>query len=438
MASASKSKLSTSRSSETSASKSKSKRSTTARQKTTEQEGEQSVVISDEEQEASRVEPEEPAAEIPETITVPGRKRDKRPGPFTTSNLAGRVTAISTDLQQCARDFLNPAVPKIIDRFNDVYTHLCKISHQQTHLFLAEVQWKLVVTFNPMLWKSLGLRWASPTESAMYNLMATLPQVIMPRERLREKARKDIGRSTEFLEASADNRLKPQDIWRRMIRELRGLGGLDSNLRQLEGHKRTAIVARGLPNACAILRMLDEYAFRATRHHVERNLLELSDAGTLRVARFAHDMVSWHFGMEEVIVAALYMATKGRAACEGIRVIPAPLLAQSLEYYLCTKLYEPTIDIGFVECSCAPSVVERLKSCSNTQTIGNERRRWKTEEATAKLRTPAILCLGGCCSAFASGKNPNKDGREIDRFSERSRPQHDNMDRTTMMNLGTS
>ena len=119
------------------------------------------------------------------------------------------------NLQQCARDFINPAVPKIIDRFNGVYTHLCKISHQQMQLFQAEVEWKLVVTFNPMLLKSLGLQWASPTERAMYNIMATLPQDIMPRVRLREKARKDIGGSTEFLEASDDNRLEPQYIWRK-------------------------------------------------------------------------------------------------------------------------------------------------------------------------------------------------------------------------------
>ena len=97
-------------------------------------------MISDEEQEASRVETEEPAAEIPETIAVSGRQRDKRPGPFKRSNLQGRMTAIWTDLQQCARDFLNFAVLKIIDWFNVVCTHLCKISHYQTQLFLAEVQ----------------------------------------------------------------------------------------------------------------------------------------------------------------------------------------------------------------------------------------------------------------------------------------------------------
>ena len=99
-------------------------------------------------------------------------------------------------------------------------------------------------------------------------------------------------------------------------------------------------------------------------------------------------------------------------------MVPAPRQAQSLEYYLGLNLYDPMIDIGFVECSCAQSVVERLKNCFNTETMSNERRRWKTEQATANPRTPAILCLGGCCSAFASGMNPKKNSKESDRFLE--------------------
>ena len=83
----------------------------------------------------------------------------------------------------------------------------------------------------------------------MYNLMATLPQDIMPRERLRKKVRKDFRGSTKFVEASDDYRLEPQDLWRRTMRDLKRLRGLDANVRQLENHKRTAIVARGLPNA---------------------------------------------------------------------------------------------------------------------------------------------------------------------------------------------
>ena len=126
-----------------------------------------------------------------------------------------------------------------------------------------------------------------------------------------------------------------------------GLGGLDANLRQLEGHKRTAIVPRGLPTACAILKMLDEYALWAILHHVDRNL---SDVGRLRVVRFAHDMVLWHFRLTDMIVADFDIATKNRAACKKDKVVPAPHLAQSLEYCLCTNLHDNMIDIGNVEC----------------------------------------------------------------------------------------
>ena len=131
------------------------------------------------------------------------------------------------------------------------------------------------------------------------------------------------------------------------------------------------------------------------------------------MARFARDMVSWHFGVEELVVAALDMGNKGRAACHGGRITFGKY--QSLEYYLGTNLYDPAVDIGLVEWSCTPDIVERLKNCPNTQTVGNERRRWRTEEETANLRIPAVIGLAGCCSAFAPGKNP-KDSRELDRF----------------------
>ena len=50
---------------QTVASKAKSKRSATVRSKTIDEEKELSAMISDEEQEASRVEPEEPTAKVP-------------------------------------------------------------------------------------------------------------------------------------------------------------------------------------------------------------------------------------------------------------------------------------------------------------------------------------------------------------------------------------
>ncbi len=115
------------------------------------------------------------------------------------------------------------------------------------------------------------------------------------------------------------------------MRDLEGLSRSDANLRQLEAHKRTAIVPSGLQNACAIFRMLDEYAYAATGRRTNMRLLDFSDAGTLRLAKFAHDMVSWHFGLEELIVVALHMGAKSRAAPQCERAIPQPREVQTLK-----------------------------------------------------------------------------------------------------------
>ena len=151
----------------------------------------------------------------------------------------------------------------------------------------------------------------------MYNFMATLPRDIMPLERLKKKARKYIGESTEF--GQVDNRLEPGDIWRRMTKDLNGLGSINKALHQLKDH-RTAIVARGLPNACAVLRLINDYAIAAMGRRSDLRLIKLADGGTHRLSQFARDMVSWHFGVEELVVAALDIGNKGRAACQGGRV----------------------------------------------------------------------------------------------------------------------
>ena len=54
----------------------------------------------------------------------------------------------------------------------------------------------------------------------MYNLMQHLPRKIIPINRLKEKARKDIGETAEWFEESYENILTPCDIWTRILREL--------------------------------------------------------------------------------------------------------------------------------------------------------------------------------------------------------------------------
>ena len=86
------------------------------------------VLISEEEQEAEGTVPEEQEEDFPETVAVPGRKLKGKPTPFKTADMKGKVLNQWMDLQQGAREFLNPGTPKIVGRWNDVYGHLTKIN----------------------------------------------------------------------------------------------------------------------------------------------------------------------------------------------------------------------------------------------------------------------------------------------------------------------
>ena len=60
--------------------------------------------------------------------------------------------------------------------------------------------------------------------------MQHLPREIVPIERLKEKVRKDIGETAEWLDFSDLNVLTPRDIWIRIMRELDGLDDIDHRL----------------------------------------------------------------------------------------------------------------------------------------------------------------------------------------------------------------
>ena len=77
---------------------------------------------------------------------------------------------------------------------------------------LAEVQWKVLADLPRALWTTNGNRIASPKERAAFNLMANLPEDVIVPDWLREKASKDIGESTVFLEGPAENQLTLRDI----------------------------------------------------------------------------------------------------------------------------------------------------------------------------------------------------------------------------------
>ena len=59
---------------------------------------------------------------------------------------------------------------------------------------------------------------------------------------MKEKAGKDIGECTDFLEDGPDTLLTPRDIWPRFLREFAVLDDIERRLLKLEGRGPTAIV----------------------------------------------------------------------------------------------------------------------------------------------------------------------------------------------------
>ena len=171
--------------------------------------------------------------------------------------------------------------------------------------FLSDVQWKTLAFYPDYLWKTYGHRVANPTELTTYNFMVTLPKNVMSVERLLEKARKEIGESTEWLEDSDYNRLTPRDIWTRMLRRLSGLDNYERRLLELEGRGPTAIVTSGLPNACALHKLFTAYAIGSTGIGSSTHLMQLADGGMLKLVSLARKLVTWHFGIEDLVLIAL-------------------------------------------------------------------------------------------------------------------------------------
>ena len=355
------------------------------------------------------------------TVAIPGRRaqmqeKDKHGNlvkapvrVFKASQLAGRVDAIWTDLEHGTLELFAGAYDSIKARWNAVHGHLMKIDAGRTRSFLAEVQWKLFANFHRYLWKCYGPRIAKPEEKAAYNLMAHLPRDLVPIKRLVDKARKEIGETADYLEASDDNRLLPRDIWIRLIRELDGLDDFEHRLLALEGQDITAIVCSGLPNACAVYKLINEYSKEAAGQAGEIHSIELSNGGTLQLAKMAQDFVSWHFGIEDLVTEALDMDSIGRSTRVGTHQV-----LSSLDHYLGEPPYPVERDIDLVECSCRADILATLRAASLPSSLGIQVNKWRANEATSSLRLPVLLSLGACCSAFSPREPCNST--ELERF----------------------
>ena len=375
---------------------------------------------------------DDPTDPTPDTVAVPGRRARifKETGKwprivvFRASNLSAVLSGIYTDARPAPHEYFETATDGVKRRWDSIYKHLKKFAYARLMAFMAEVQWRIVIRCHPRLWKTFGGRLANPTERATMNFLASFPPDIVEKERLRERARKEIGESTAYLEECAENRLFPRDIWNRITHELDGVVGFDRNLIALEGRDSTAIVASGLPNACAIFKLLDEFSNKSTNWTSRICHIDLADRGTQTLAEMAYEVLSWHFGFEDLVVAALDMGSRTRCPKEGVRAMPGD--AMTLEYYLGTELYDPNLDIERVECSCTEEVVTRLKGNKNLQTLGNDVSRWKKNDATKYVRIPAVFAYAYCSTGFMkagrehSMQHPERLQRFIDEFKARA------------------
>lgn len=164
---------------------------------------------------------------------------------------------------------------------------------------------------------------------------------------IKEKARKDIAESTEFLEASEANLLIPCVIWTRLLRSLDGFKDFDKRLFELEGRETTAIIAFGQPKACALYFLISEYAKEATTRNSSILHIQLANNGMLRVAALAREAVTWHFGFEDVVHVALDISSLVRSSHIGMR---QPRDLPELQLYTGRRYYKPTEKIELLEC----------------------------------------------------------------------------------------
>ena len=252
--------------------------------------------------------PEEAAAEEEEELSmkvmVPGRRQEiaKRTGRkvqipqvYKARQFDGRVDTIWTELDHGTKDYFDFDGPRIVQHAKNAYNYLHAHGGdllRDVRSMFAEVEWKVSADFPGALFKTNGICIAISAERASYNLLNNLREDIVPVERLKEKAGKDIGERTDCLEAGPETLLTPRDFWTRLLCELDGLYDFEQKILELDGRGPTAIVTTGLPNACAVFKLINEYSQAATGRSGRIRHIELAHGGMLKLAALARRAVT--------------------------------------------------------------------------------------------------------------------------------------------------
>ena len=254
-----------------------------------------------------------------------------------------------------------------MNAYNYLHTHGGEMLRYVRSMF-AEVEWKVFADFPGALLKTTGICIATSAERAAYNLLNYLPEDVVPVERLKEKAGKDNGECSDFLEAGPKTLLIQRDIWTRRLRELDGLYHFERRILELEGRQPTAIVTTQLPNACAVIKLINEYSQAAFGRSGRIRQIELADGGILKLAVIARREVTWHLGFENLVFIALDIENQRRSAMLGEKQPSRG--SPDLQHYLGRPKSDPAEDIALVVCCCIDDVKRKFLSSKRTITLG--------------------------------------------------------------------
>ena len=117
---------------------------------------------------------------------------------------------------------------------------------------------------------------------------------------------------------------------------------------ELEGRGPTAIVTTGLPNACAVFKLINEYSQAAVGRSSRIRHIELANGGTLKLAVLARRAVTWHLGFEDLVLIALDIENQRRSAMLGEKQPSRG--SPYLQHYLGRPKNDPVEGIALVEC----------------------------------------------------------------------------------------
>ena len=83
----------------------------------------------------------------------------------------------------------------------------------------------------------------------------------------------------------------------------------------------TVIVAFGLPNDCAVYKLLNKFSKEATNLNGNIYLIELADGGMYALSILAQNLISWYLGFQDLVYAALDIESSQRSACFQVNLL---------------------------------------------------------------------------------------------------------------------